>query len=94
MATSAEALAVARACSDLAKQAKGLKSLSAQVIANNSANEIDWGNVPSGTVTDGLVTGYSFTAAEVSNVLGSLDAFLTFMGTHGGNFEKLTNPIV
>lgn len=94
MATVAEVSAVASACKDVSKAAKSLKFLSAQLLANNSAQGIDWGALPEGSEANGAIINESFTAAEVSNVLGSLAEFATFWVTHGGNFEKLTSPIV
>ncbi len=101
MATVNDYLAIADACADVSKAAKSLKYLSAQVLANNSAQGLNWGSVPAGVEADGVITGREFTAAEVSNVLGSLtqyanlwDNAVVTQGTHGGNFEKLTKPIV
>ena len=77
------------ACADLSSKAKALQYLAAQALANNSAKGLDW-NTPG--LIDENVEGV--TQAEVSNVIGSLAAFNTFWATHGGNFEKLTKPIV
>lgn len=94
MANFTEIKAVADALAALAGKAKSLKSLADQTLANNSALQIDWGNVDAGMITNGDLTGTNASPAEISNVIGSLAAFQTFWETHGGNFEKLTTPIV
>ena len=77
------------ACRDLSKAAKALNYLASQALANNSAKSLNWTEP---TIIDANAEGV--TAAEVSNVIGSLSAFQTYWTTHGGNFEKLTTPIV
>jgi hypothetical protein len=94
MPSQAEVVELVNAARDLSAAAKSLSALAGQFIANNSAKSVDWGNLGVEFLTDGDVTGTSVTPAEVSNVIGSLASFQTFMGTHGGNFEKLTAPIV
>lgn len=77
------------ACRDLSRIAKSLQYLSSQALANNSAKGLNWET--SGTIDEGVE---GVMQAEVSNVIGSLSAFNTYWQTHGGNFEKLTTPIV
>jgi hypothetical protein len=87
---------IAGYCVDLANAAKSLKYLSAQLLANNSALAVDWASLPAAAVdADGKIDGTSISPAEVSNVIGSLDAYATLWAAgHGGNFEKLAKAIV
>ena len=96
MATVAQIKTITKYCTDLAKAAKSMKYLSAQLLANNSALAINWNALPAGSVDadSGKIVGTSIAPDEVSNVVGSLTAYADFWATHGGNFEKITEPIV
>lgn len=90
---------IVKAMQSLAKAAKSLKALSDQALGYNSAQGLNWNNVaaeyPELMDEDGDFLEIGVSPADVSNVIGSLDIFrTTFWTTHGGNFEKLTTPIV
>ncbi len=96
MPSQSECLAIVNGCKALAKAAKSLNALSSQLLANNSAQSIDWNSLPEGWInSDGDIEGTDVSPAEVSNVIGSLSTFQTFYSNgHNGNFEKLSPPIV
>lgn len=99
MAHDNEVKAVVDAMKSCATTAKALKSAIDQALGYNSAQAIDWGdlaNTNPALIAGGALVGYDgITPAEVSNLIGSLDTFRgSFWGTHGGNVEKLTLPIV
>lgn len=97
MANQIQVTKIIEALEDLAKSAKALRHIVEQGLDYNSAISIDWAEVDTdvvGSVTDGVLTGKSYSQTDVSNAIGSLDAYRTYWGTHGGNLEKLTNPIV
>lgn len=98
MATTAEIVAIASAVKDVARMLKAAKYAADQVIARNQVEAITW---DSGEDAALAAAGLSFTGEEVSNALGSLVEFRDYwtngavtQGDHGGNFEKLTEPIV
>jgi hypothetical protein len=92
MASVAQGREIVAAVKDLAKAAKSLKSIIDQGLGHNSAISIDWGNLPA-ELAD-VLEGESVSAADVSNAIGSLAAYQTYWGTHGGNLEKFSAPIV
>lgn len=97
-ATQAEITAIVNSIKELAKQAKILKSLTDQALAHNSAHSIDWNefaqDYPDLVDESGDIVDAGITPAELSNAIGSLASYQTYWTTHGGNFEKLTKPIV
>ena len=70
----------------------------------NSANGFNWANPPEGVEVDGSISGSDFSAAEASNVLGSMEEIGKFVkntygqnetpnpADHMGNFQKLARP--
>ena len=88
---------IAAAVAEMATMHKRVNSLASQVLANNSAKSINWEDLPAGSVDeDGNVDGTTYTPAEISNVIGSLSTYQTahWDAGHGGNYEKLSKPIV
>ena len=99
MAANAEVIAVAAAVAEAARLWKSFKAIADQVLGSNTAHSIDWAQVATSNAGaldgDGHISGKSYTPAEVSNMIGSLAAHETLWGQgHGGNVEKMTDPIV
>jgi hypothetical protein len=97
MANQIHVTKITAALEDLAKAAKSLRAVIEQGLDYNSAISVDWAEVDTdipGSVTGGVITGKSYTQTDISNAIGSLDAYRTYWNTHGGNLEKLTDPIV
>ncbi|QDU97514.1 hypothetical protein [Lignipirellula cremea] len=95
MATSAEIVAIGQAVAACARAAKSLNAITDQTLSRNTVESFDWAAADADEANAALsAAGVSYSSAEVSNAIGSLAAFQTYWGTHGGNFEKLTDPIV
>lgn len=103
MASDLEVRKVLNSVKESARLTKSLIAVLNQALAYNSAQSISWNDlatsnpdmVSGGDVVDSSSDPISATPAEVSNALGSLDNLLnTWWATHGGNIQKLTNPIV
>ena len=90
---SAEILAVAGAVEDVCKKLKQSKQTADQTAESNTVRTIDWS---SQRVTDALAAaGKVYTGQQVSNALGSLNAYRnTWYAAEGGNIEFLTTSIV
>ena len=97
--TESEIQAVANATRDVAKALKAAKNILDQTLASTLALSIDWGTTQAEDALENNATNpTSYTAAEISNALGS---FTTFNSGHwdagnGGNYELLLGdtPIV
>lgn len=86
---------------DLSDKLKGIDNLIGQFIAKNNAHAIDWGNMttqshPDIVGEDGLLKGFNFTPAELSNFIGTMAAVkaITSDSGHNGNIQKLAKTIV
>lgn len=98
MATNNEIVAIAKAVAECARLLKAAKYITDQTLARNSVEAITWGASQDTILSD---AGLSYTGAEISNALGSLAQLQNYwtnaavtQGDHGGNFEKLVDPIV
>ena len=93
--TNNEIVLIASAVADCSRLLKALNSALEQTLARNTVEALDWGGVDAAAADAALQEkSKDYTAAEVSNAIGSLAAFQTFWTTHGPNFQKLTSPIV
>lgn len=97
-ATNAEIVAIAKAVADCAKKLKQAKAIVDQTLSRNTVESITWGASQDTILSD---AGLSYTGAEVSNAIGSLAQYQNYWGNavvtqgdHGGNYEKLVDPIV
>jgi len=106
MATDNEIKLFSGRAQSLSESMAGLKSAVDRFLADNSAEAIDWSNLASsnpdqvvtnpGKPDNGTIVDYDFTPAEMSNFIGSLDAFANdstgWASTHMGNVRKLAKP--
>ncbi len=92
MATENQASLILAAAKDVSRVLKANKSVVDQFLAHNSAISIDWAASPD--EVDAALEGEDVSAAEVSNVIGSFAALVTYWASHGGNIEKFCNPVV
>lgn len=98
MATPQDVAALAHAMREIAIEMKRLRYRAAQVLAHNSAKSIDWNQLaselPDAVDANGNILNQRFTPTQMSNAIGSVDAFATTLwGTHGGNLELLADPL-
>lgn len=97
-ATEKEIQAMAGAVQTVAKSLKAAKVILDQTLASNTAHSIDWTSQVAKDALEENATPTSYTAAEISNALGSFVAFNTghWDAAHGGNYELLLGetPIV
>lgn len=105
MASDGEILELVRYVRDTANTMKSTNGQTYQLATKNDSLAIDWNNLatsnPDVLDENGLLVGYNFTPADVSNFLGSLAQFLNYYngsavaaGAHGSNAEQLSLPIV
>lgn len=96
--TESEIQAVAKAVQDVAKAMKQVETILLQTLGSNTALSIDWGLSQAQDALENHPTNPTpYTAAEVSNTIGSLANFDTVHWvTHGGNYQLMLGetPIV
>lgn len=96
-ASEKEIQAIATAVQSVARSLKSAKVVLDQTLDSNTAHAIDWTVQSSRDALEDNVDPTSYTAAEISNAIGS---FATFNSVHwasnGGNYELLLGetPIV
>jgi len=96
-ASDAEVVAVAEAMISVATKLKEANVIMSQALANNSAHSIDWTlQATKDVLEDHPTSPTAYTAAEVSNVIGSFATFGSAFwdAGHSQNIELLTPPIV
>lgn len=96
-ATEKEIQAIAAAVQSVAKSLKSAKVLLDQTLASNSAHAIDWNLQSSKDALEENTDPTSYTAAEISNAIGSFASFNSaHWAVNGGNYELLLGetPIV
>jgi hypothetical protein len=92
--TTAEIVDIGKGIADCAKGLASTNKLIIETLERNTGEAFDWGGADAATANTALTgAGLWYTAAEVSNAIGSLAAFQTFWATHGGNLRKLTKTI-
>ena len=84
---------------DLATRQRELQTDIAAALSYNSSQSIDWANLDDadpGIGVGNVVEGEDFTAAEVSNAIGTLAEINTLLtansNAHLGNLHKLASP--
>ena len=96
--TNNEVVAIAKAVAECGRLLKAAQYVAQQVLARNNVEAITWDSGEDAALS---AAGLDYTGEEISNALGSLSQFKNYwtnaavtQGDHGGNFEKLTTPIV
>lgn len=91
-ATTGEIQNIAKNIQTVARAIKTAKSQIDTVLRTNAAHAIDWtSQAAKDALEENTPNPSDYSAAEVSNVIGSLDTFNTahWDAGHGGNYEML-----